>query len=221
MVPTRTTGWLSVTIRRGVWSSLEQWSPTAFLIGGLLLAVNAAWYAANISVGAANYQLTGQILVGTGWTVALLGLLGLFPSLSDRSRWLSLAGAICAIIGVVTFAVNAIVAFIDVSGIVVGVYEPIGAFFIPGVVIGTVLGFVAFSVAVFRTNIYTSAFGVLLLVLPIVELSNIFRIFAGYTSEMMTLGFVIVTALPLLLIGYNLRNQSTSVQPMEAGQSTT
>lgn len=200
-----------MTNRSGVWKSLQQWSPTAFLIGGLLLGVDAAWLAANISMGAENYLLTGQVVVGIGWTVALLGLLGLYPVLSDRSRWLSLAGAISAVIGVVTFAVNAIVAFVDVSGIVAGIYEPIGAFFLPGVVIGTVLGFVAFSVAAFRTQVYSFAFGVLLLVLPIIELFNILRIFAGYTSETVTLGFVIVTALSLIVIGYYLRKQSTSV----------
>lgn len=206
--------------RRDVWRSLEQWSPTALLIGGLLLAVDATWLAANISIGAENYQLTGQVFVGTGWTVALVGLLGLYPALSNRSRWLSLAGAICAVIGVITFAVNAIVAFLDVSGIMAGLYEPIGAFFIPGVVIGTILGFVAFGVAVFRTEVHSSVFGVLLFVVAFIEISNILRIVVGYTSETVTLGFVIITALSILAIGYHLRYQSTSIHSTEGTKSS-
>jgi hypothetical protein len=176
--------------------------------------------AANISIGAEDYLLTGQVFVGTGWAVALLGLLGLYPALSDRSRWLSLAGAICAVIGIVTFGVNAFVAFVDVSGLVAGLYEPIGAFFIPGVIIGTILGFVAFSMASFRTKVHSVAFGILLLVLAILEVVNILRIFGGYTSETVTLGFVIVTALSLLVIGYYLRNWSTAVHLKETTQST-
>lgn len=208
-----------MTDRGGVLNSLEQWSPRTFLIGGLLLAIDAAWLAAKISTGAENDLLTGQLFVGAGWTVALLGLLGLYPALSDRSRWLSRAGAICGVIGVVTFAVMAILVFVDISGIMAGVYEPLGAFFIPGVIIGSVLGFGAFSVATFRTQVHSRTFGVLLLLPPILVLSNILRFIAGNTSETVTLGIVIADALALLIIGFYLRSQSTFAQPKEATQS--
>lgn len=208
-----------MTNRSGVLNSLEQWSPSAFLIGGLLLAVDAAWLAANLSMGGENYLLTGQLFVGAGWTVALLGLLGMYPGLSDRSRWLSRVGAICAVIGVLTFAVMAILVFFEISGIVTGVYEPIGAFFIPGVIIGSVLGFVAFSVATFRTQVHSRTFGVLLLVPPILVLSNIIRFVAGNSSETVTLIIVIADALSILMIGYYLRSKSTFARSKEATQS--
>lgn len=208
-----------MTNRNGVLNSLEQWSPSAFLIGGLLLAVDAAWLAANISMGGENYLLTGQLFVGTGWTVALLGLLGIYPALSDTSRLLSRMGAICTVIGIMTFAAMAILVFIDISGIVAGVYEPIGTFFIPGVIIGSVLGFVAFSMATFRTQVHSRTFAVLLLVPPILVLSNILRFVAGYSSETVTLIIVIADALSILMIGYYLRSQSTFAPPKEPTQS--
>ena len=208
-----------MTDQSGVLNSLERWSPSAFLIGGLLLAVDAAWLAANLSIGGENYLLTGQLFVGVGWTVALLGLLGIYPSLSNQSRWLSRIGAICAAIGVVTFAVMAILVFVDISGILAGAYEPVGAFFIPGVLIGSVVGFVLFSVVSFRTQGQPVAFGVLLLIPPVLVVSNLLRFFAGYTSEMLTLGIVIADALALLMIGYYLRSQPITAGQREATQS--
>ncbi|WP_255151608.1 hypothetical protein [Halorarius halobius] len=202
-----------------LWESLGKRRSTAFLVGGLLLAVDAAWLAMNMSTGAEGYLLPGQLFVGVGWTIALVGLLGLYPALSEQSRWLSRVGAVCAGIGVVTFAVMAVVVFVDITGLVAGVYEPMGAFFIPGVIVGSVLGFVAFSVAVFRTHADSVAFGLLLLAPPVLVLSNILRFVAGYTSEMVTLGIVIADALSLLVVGYYLRNQSPLGYPESAAQS--
>lgn len=204
----------------GRWSGLERWRSTAFLIGGLLLVADAAWLAGNIATGGEKYLMTGQFFVGTGWAAALLGLLGVYPSLADRSRWLSRAGAVCTAIGVVTFAVMAVIISAELLGILPFAYESVGSAFIPGVIIGSVLGFLLFSVAIFRTGEYSQSFGLLLLAPPVLVLGNIIRFILGNASEMVTLGVVIADALVILLIGYYLRRQSSTVSPYGTAERT-
>lgn len=204
----------------GRWSGLERWRSTAFLIGGLLLVADAAWLAGNMAMGGENYLMSGQFFVGTGWTAALLGLLGVYPSLADRSRWLSRAGAVCTAIGVLTFAVMAVMVSAELLGVLPFSYESVGSAFIPGVIIGSVLGFIFVSVAVLRTGAFSQSFGILLLAPPVLVLGNILRFILGNTSEVVTLGVVIADALVLLLIGYYLRSQSASVAPYGSTEST-
>lgn len=204
----------------GRWSALERWRSTALLIGGLLLVADAAWLAGNIAMGGGDYLTTGQFFVGAGWTAALLGLLGIYPSLAERSRWLSRAAAACTGIGVLTFGVMAVTVAADIVGVLPFAYDSIGSAFIPGVLIGSVLGFILFSVAVLRTEVYSQSFGVLLLAPPILVLGNILRFVLGNTSEMVTLGVVIADALVILMIGYYLRSQSSSASPYGSAEST-
>lgn len=206
--------------RSGLLEALERWNSSAFLIGGLLLVVDAAWLAANIATGAEDYLVVGQLFVGVGWAVALLGLLGVYPSLADRSRWLSRAGAVFAVIGVVTFTVMAAGVLAEITGILPGDFEALGVYFIPGVLVGSVLGFIAFSVASLRTEVYSLSFGILLLAPPFLVLSNILRFILGNTSVMVTLGIVIGDALAMLVIGYYLRNQLSLTARQAVAEST-
>lgn len=204
----------------GRWSGLERWRATAFLVGGLLLVADAAWLAGNMAMGGEKYLTTGQFFVGTGWTAALLGLLGVYPTVADRSRWLSRGGAVCTAIGVVTFAVMAVTVAGEILDVLPFAYESVGSAFIPGVLIGSVLGFVLFSAAILRTGAFSQSFGLLLLAPPILVLGNILRFILGNTSEVVTLGVVIADALVILLIGYYLRSQSASVAPYGSAEST-
>lgn len=187
------------------WESLEQWSPTAFLVGGLLMVVDAAFVAANVVTGAEHFLLLGEAFVGAAWTAALIGLLGLYPGLADRSRWLSRAGVVFAVIGVVVFAVLAVASLGYYTGILTGEFDT--TVFIPGVLIGSVLGFVSFSVASLRTGVHSRTVGILLLVPAILVVTNILRFVAGFESATITLGIVIGDALAMLAIGYLLRTE--------------
>lgn len=204
-----------MTDRNGIWNSLEQRSSTAFLVGGLLMAADAFIVAANIVTGTERLLLFGQVLVGVGWTAALLGLLGLYPQLADRSRWLSRAGVLFAAIGVVVFAVMAVTVLVYLAGIPAGEYSDVGMFFIPGVLIGSVLGFVSFSGASLRTEVHSRAFGILLLVPAILVLTNILRFIAGFESTTITLGIVIGDALVMLAIGQALRTGTSQTDHAE------
>jgi len=159
--------------------SLAKWSAVAFLVGGHLMVGNVAMVTANIVTGDEGLLVLGQGYFGAAWTAALLGLLGLYPELADRSRWLSRAGAAFAAIGVVVFAIMAVTSLVYYLGIPAGEYSDIGQFFIPGVLIGSVLGFGSFSAAVLGTGAYSRTVGVLLLILPLLVVTNILRFIAG------------------------------------------
>lgn len=194
----------SVNDRR--WESLANWSTTAFLVGGLLMVVDAAFVAANIVTGAEDFLLLGQAFVGAAWTAALVGLLGLYPGLADRSPLPARAGAVFAVIGVITFAVMAVAVLVYYAGIPAGEYDAISVFFIPGVLVGSVLGFVAFGVASLRTDAYSRTLGVLLLVPAVLVAGNILRFIVGLEAVSITLGIVIGDALAMLAIGYVLQS---------------
>ena len=186
--------------------SLAKWSATAFLVGGLLMVVDTAIVAANIAAGDEGLLALGQGFVGAAWTAALIGLLGLYPGLADRSRWLSRAGAVFAAVGVVVFAVLGLTSLVYYLGIPGGEYSDVGMLFIPGVLIGSVLGFVSFSAATLRTGAYSRTVGILLLVPPILVITNILRFVAGFEAATITLAVVIGDALAMLAIGYVLRS---------------
>lgn len=205
--------------RSNVFTSLERWRVTAFLFGGTLMVVDAALVAATIVTGTDRFLLLGQAFVGAGWTGALLGLLGLYSGLADRSRWLSRAGAVFAVIGVVTFSVMAVAALVYNAGIPAGEFDAISAFFIPGVLLGSVLGFVSFGVASLRTGVHTRILGLLLLVPAVLVVTNLLRFAAGNESATVTLGIVLGDALAMLAIGYLLRNESVLAARQEVETS--
>lgn len=192
--------------RNGVWKWIERRSAKAFLIGGLLMAVDAVLVTANIVTGTEQLLLLGQAFVGVAWTAALLGLLGVYPRLADRSRWLSRAGAVFAVIGVIVFATMSVTVLVYYAGIPVGEYSDIGQFFIPGVLIGSVLAFITFSAASLRTDVHSGTFGILLLVPAVLVVANILRFVVGLESATITLGIVIGDAVVMLAIGYLLLN---------------
>jgi hypothetical protein len=176
------------------------------------MAVDAVLVATNVITGTEHWLLLGQAFVGVAWTAALLGLLGVYPRLADRSRWLSRAGAVFAGIGVVVFATMAVTVLLYYAGIPAGEYGNVGQFFIPGVLVGSVLGFVSFSFASLRTGVHSRTFGILLLVPAVLVVTNILRFVAGLESTTITLGIVIADASAMLAIGYLLRNEGVAVE---------
>lgn len=189
------------------WESLEGWSATAFLVAGVLFLVNVGILA--ILGGVADMlslsRELGQVFVGAGWTAALIGLLGLYPGLADRSRWLARAGAACAAIGTVVFAAMAVVMFVFVTGIVNGDFATLVPIFLPGVFVGSVLGFVLFAAASLRAGVHSRAFGVLLLIPAVIVVTNILVGANGMGSLLSTIGIVVALVVVHSTIGYLLR----------------
>lgn len=190
------------------WEPLERWSPTAFLIAGVVFVIDAAIVATNVIVGAEHLMLFGQAFVGAGWTAALIGLLGLYPRLADRSYWLARIGAASAIIGTVTYAVMAIAALVYYAGIPSGEFGAIVPYYLPGVFIGSILGFVAISIAILRTTVFSRVLSVLFLILPAIVIVNFATGAAGVSTPTTILVVVIALAVVMLAIGYRLQTGS-------------
>lgn len=195
------------------WGLFEQWSAMAFLLGGLLMVIDAAFVAANVITGAQHFLLLGEVFVGAAWTAALVGLLGLYPGLADRSRWLSRAGVVFIVIGMAVFPLLAVASLGYYTGILTGEFDT--TVFIPGVLIGSVLGFGLFSAAILRTGVHSQSVGILLLVPPILVVTNILRFVAGFEAATITLAVVIGDALAMLAIGYVLRSSPEPTGPAE------
>lgn len=210
-----------MTDRTDFWQALERWSSTAFLLGGLLMVIDVGFVAANVTTGAERYLIQGQAFVGAAWTAALLGLLGLYPGLSDRSRWLSRVGAACAAIGVVTFTVMTVAVLGYTAGLLEVDFDAIGVLFIPGVLIGSVLGFVLFGVASLRTGVRSRTVSLLLFLPAAFVLANFLRFVVGMTSSTGTLVIVIGDALAMLALGFVLRAASTRASHATTTESMT
>lgn len=172
------------------------------------MLVDSALVVGTIVTGNERLLFLGQGVVGVAWTAALLGLLGLYPSIANRRRWLSRVGAVFAIAGVVSFAVMALSVAFYATGIPSGEYDAISMLFIPGVLVGSVLGFVVFGAASLRSDGHPRELGVLLFVPALLVLGNILRFIAGNTSVTVTFAIVVGDALAMLALGYVLRTRS-------------
>ena len=145
--------------------TLEQWSSTAFFLGGGLLLASPAHIVLELFMDIPLPSWLVALFILPGLMATLVGLLGLYPLLVDRAPILALAG------GVVAGITGTILAVI--FGWIIG-----GAFLsaVLGVVVGTppavlfmllaltmTLGFVLFGVATLRSSSLTRSFGLLLL----------------------------------------------------------
>lgn len=189
------------------WESLEQWRSIAFLIGGIIVGADAALVAVILVTESEFPMALGQGFIGAGWTAASIGVLGLYPSLAERSRWLTRAGAVFAVIGTVTYAAMGVTSFGYFTGSLSGELSEVVMFFLPGVFLGTVFGFGAFGVASLRTNVYSRSVGLLLLVLPTTFLFNIGTGIAGFNPLSKVFVVVCVLTLTMLTIGYLFRTE--------------
>lgn len=198
-------------VGKRVWESLETGSARAFFAGGVTFVFAAVLNVVTVVTGAERLSLmVGEAFIAAGWFGGLVGLLGLYPVLRDRSRWLTRAGAVFAVVGAVTMvvlAVASLVAFVQGGG--VGDLPVPFIFLFPGLVIGSLLAFVSFSVASLRSDVPSRNVGVLLLVPALVFSTNFFilPIIVGTGPAPPEIIFAVtsILALVMLAIGYLLR----------------
>jgi hypothetical protein len=201
----------------GQWEWLEQKSAAAFLIGGLLFVADTAVVASNVLAGTERYMTLGQAFIGAAWAAAFVGLLGLYPNLSGRSRWLSRIGAVFAVVGGITMTVMAVASLGYFAGVLGGELGDVTAYFLPGVFLGIVLGFGSFGVATLLTTVYSRSIGLLLVLLVLTFLFNLGSGIAGFGTMATVLGVVTVLSVTMLAIGYGLR---TEPEPTGRGEPT-
>lgn len=169
------------------WELLETWRARLFLVsvGAFALAGTLKVIKATTEIALNDYLLnvTGQ----GGFVVALVGLVALYPSMSDQRPIMAKVGVVCAALGAVSFTV-ALVALGGLLGLnaIAGMNLPVkvvGLLFIPGY-LGGILGFILYGVVGVRTGVPSTAVGGLFLLLVILPLAQVigFAVFGVSTS---------------------------------------
>jgi len=201
--------------------SLGKWSAGLFLFGGVMFGISAALSLVAMVTGAVQSNMVlGEAFIAAGWIAPLIGLLGLYHVLADRSRRLVQAGLVFAVIGLVAFvflAVASVVAF--VQGLeITEIPIPI-AVLLPGIIAGSLLAFVSFGVAGLRSDVHPRTAGILMLVPPAIFVTNFLVLPAilGPGPNPPEIGFVItgLLATAMLAIGYVLRTVGPPINRAE------
>lgn len=186
------------------WRRLERQSTTLFLVAAALFLVDAGLLVLDLAVGTERLSLmVGQAFIAAGWIAGLLGLLGQYPVLVDENRWLARAAAVFAAVGVVGFTVmGAASLWLFATGAALDDLTAYVPFFLPGVIAGSLLAFVAFAAASLRSDAHSRPLGVLLLVPSAVFVTNLL---SGENTTLVTLAIVSALVVSMLAIGYVLR----------------
>lgn len=200
----------------GLWESIEQRRSTAFLFAGLMFVVDAGIIGVAMSSAGEELMLLGQAFIAAGWTAGFIGLLGVFPGLADRSRRLARVGAAFVGVGIVVFVVMGVASLAFFSGALSGDLSALVPIFLPGVIIGSVLGFLTFGAATLRTGVHSQRVGVLFIGLALIPVVNIGSGIAGIESMAATLAIVVGLALVNFALGYTLRTADVATEHTES-----
>jgi hypothetical protein len=209
----------------GTLEALERRTSALFLVGAAMFVVSAVLNGVQIVASAERLVMIGEAFIASGWIAGLLGLLGLYPGLADRNRWLSRGGAVFAVIGILAFVVLAVVSLYGyAAGYDLGNFPIPVVFFIPGVFVGSLLAFVSFSGACLRSDAHSRRVGLLLLVPSAIFVTNLFVLpmIFGTGSTPPAIGIVVVSGLALAMfaIGYSLRAEANSPASAEQPADT-
>jgi hypothetical protein len=207
------------------WNALESWSSTAFLIAGglLLLFVVLSGLGAFTNV-LGEGAVVGAAVVGSGLfglILAVVGLLGLYPRLSESAPRLSRGG-----LGALAVALTGILVVIGTLAIV-GPPEAPGDVpsFVPPIFISSgiliMLGYALFAVASIRTNTPSRRIGLLLAVPGIVLLWHYIALAAFGSQHVFEIIDYTVISTAFLTIGFLLRTESVSVTSTEPTPDST
>lgn len=148
---------------RRPWRWLVRWRAASFLVGGTAFVVAMALAAFRIATGEAGPTgLLEQTFTAAGWMAASVGLLGFYPGLARRRRWLARAGALLAAAAVVSFATVGATSLLYLAGVPDGDFVDVVPFLLPVVLFGVLLPFPTVAVACLRSVDHPRAVGVLL-----------------------------------------------------------
>ncbi len=171
------------------------------------MAANLAILLFNFSAGTEDqFMDLGQALIGGSWAVGFLGLLGFYPSLSERSRWLTRIGGIASIVGFVAMVAMAIISFSLFTDLLGGGLDSYVPLFLPGIFIGIVFGFGSFGIVTLRFGTYATTIGALFLLLVCTFLFNVGTGIADVLPYLTkVIGVVTVLTVTNLALGHLLR----------------
>lgn len=204
------------------WESLEQWSPIAFLVAGVLLVVFAAL------LGYETFTDTPapeDIFGPPGFFLAMVGLLGLYPGLADRAPRLGRVSAVGAGIAAVGWLLITVFALIEVVGSLPAL-EEMGVFGFTSILASgaaMILAYVGAGVASLQTGSHSRYLGLLMLTPPTVfgvmlsqaVLFAQFGLFSETSMAWSAVGLAWGQALVHVGIGYFLRTEAISTKRTE------
>lgn len=190
--------------------SLERWSPALFLVGGGLVAGHAAVRGIEAFTPMAPPP---DVFGPLGYLLALVGLLGLYPALVDRTPRMVRFGAVVAavpLLGWIAITIATMAEAVGVLGTPLAVL--FGSLFVVHVVT-LVLTYVVFGVACVRAGGHWRPAGLLLLAPPALLASLV--VGAAVLGDSTTGAFVIgsLQAVVHLSIGGVLRAGAASTGP--------
>ena len=197
---------------------LERWSATAFLIAGAFFigfVVRNGIIAFGDGFSETMTVALYVVFIVPAEVAAYIGLLGLYPRLSDHAARLTGAGAVF-----ITIAGVAIIGFgggVGSALLAAGAPEPpaIAQLLLPVTLLTTIVGFVLFGVASLRTRIPSRMAGFLLLVPPTTYILMMAGMIVGYTPGWSTVALSTVQAGAHLAIGVVLRNDGVPADRVE------
>lgn len=195
--------------------TLERWSPTLFLISGVLLIVYATaqglWAFTDVMPKNHGFEI--------GYTLGFLGLLGLYPRVARRSPLLARVGALAAASGVLAIAYVSLNDYVHITGLMEGD--------LPGwqllrmtPLIGFIIGYLAFGIASLRSHVYSLRLGLLLLLPGVITILMLASILTGHPilSRFQTV-FVVSAgeAMAHVAIGTTLRSEAGGTEEADPG----
>lgn len=188
--------------------SFERWSPRLFFLGGVAVLGSATVNGLIFFVGVSLPEAAGLVLNMAGFVAALVGVVGFYPGLADRSPRVarsSLAVVAAGLAGIVVLAGWA------VAMLLLSAPEPSPAVPLLSLLL-MLVGMCLFGVGILRTDAYPGSVGVLLLafvaVLVVVFARSV--VVGGDPSD----AFIVVSegleGTFLLGVGYSLATGPTS-----------
>lgn len=184
------------------WDSVEQWSPTLFLVGGGLMVGHAALLGVQAFT---NLSTPPDVFGPTGHLVALLGLVGLYPVLAARTPTVArIAGAVTAVT-LLSWFVMTVTRLLAIVGLVSAVSDVLPGVFFMLMFVSTILTYVLFGIATVRIDDGSRIVGIL--VLTPAALISIALVDSAITGVTALEGVVIGSglALSMLFLGHTLR----------------
>jgi len=187
--------------------SVERWSPTLFIVAGVLLVGHAIVWGVRVFTDA---NPPSGPFAASGHFVAVVGLILLYPVLADRTPVLARGAAVAAAVPAAGWFVVTAEQLVEVAGVL-----PPGATALPPafylvVLASTVVAYVLFTVACRRAGVDSRTLGLLFLAPAVLLVTRVAARAVG--SAVPPTGLVVGggLALALLAIGFRLRTATST-----------
>lgn len=198
------------------WNSLEQWSPRLFIVGGVLFLAGAANDGMIYFAEMANPEALSVVFLMSGFLAAVVGLVGLYPQLVDRTPRLAQASLGSVVLGVVGMLVLAVVAVVSIVLPSVNLFE---SSIVPLVALPTglllVAAFLLSGSAILKTGVFPRSVGVLLLAEVVLMIFVIVGPTESLDRGVFLVGAKLLHFIILVSIGYLLRSRSAPLRREE------